>query len=279
MRKIIFLTIVILIVATGVFFYIDQINAPSHRGQNDFVNLSWIEVFSPGVFIRYGDEVQGKELQSGDQIEAPAAVTTGLRGIADLHMSDGSVIRMDASTEINLQEVIFDARNNSLKIKVTLISGRVWFKITEVSASDSYWELKTNNATMVAQGAAFGAEYIQGKTFVIAAENKVTVAIVDPQSGKPLANKTAIVPAGRVMEIYDADIEGLLKGKKILNSLVRDAWPEIWVEPWVERAMEEDVLINHKINNLKSGGLNDQEIRGSLTKENIREMQKRSADN
>lgn len=269
MRKIIFFIFISVVIVAGIFFYVGRITAPAEKDNPQ--GLNWIEVISPSVNNSAEEPGEDKQMFSGDEISAPTVLATGPEDFINVHLANGSIIRLGNNTEIELEEIDFNRQKNSLTVKIFLKTGQVWSKIIE-PLSGSLWEVKTSNAVVAAQAAAFGVEYIEGKTLLVVSENKASLTVIDPEKEKTLADSTVIVPANEIMEVYDADIEGFKTAKKFVKNFVRQE-PSIWQQIWVANFVAQDMIVSNKVSSLRSGGLDEFEIQKEMVKYNLLQMQ------
>jgi len=262
---------IVIIVFAGIFFYANRNGASQAEKALKPGERIWIEVLAKAVSIRHGDELTG--LKTGDALGANETIVVSHEGLANIHFPDGSVARVDADTELTLEEAECGSGDGgSLKVRVFLKMGRFWSKIIKLSTPESFWEVKTSNAVAAVRGTAFGVEYTQGRTMIIGSQNEVAVTAIDPQNGQPLVGSTAVVGPDKVLEIFDADIADFKSGKKSLANLVGPAPTAVLKSRWVERAKNQDALIDGKVQTLRDGGLTETDIQSALRSENEKEL-------
>jgi hypothetical protein len=71
-------------------------------------------------------------------------------------LSDGSMIRLGAKSELTLDKVGFKKKKKK-EVKVKLVIGRIWASVTKLFGSDSKFEVETENAVAGVRGTRFAA--------------------------------------------------------------------------------------------------------------------------
>ncbi len=234
MRKIFFGVISILVIAglAWFFFWQKQLPATAPGEQvNETAEKAWVEVINRGVYLVNEDGTLGSELKTGDEVESGQTLMTDNVGLANLHFSDSSVVRLETQTKVDLKDFAYFADSKTLKVKIFLQSGRVWSRIKALMTTESYWEVETANAVAAVRGTAFGVVYVPGQTTVIGSVHLINVNAIDPQAKKMIENNTAFVGAEQYIKINDQDITGLLGGVKLVSkvkpytqAIVNDSW-------------------------------------------------------
>lgn len=281
MSKYIYGIIVAAAIIFGVFYLTDMYRPPVEKkadigqktAQNNIENedvLSdegevrpWIEVLSDSVRMQTADGWQ--DLQTGDQVENGAIISSDVNGLANIHMPDGSSIQLDSNSEITLEQADYADESDSLKVKIRLTAGRVWSKIIELATTDSYWEVETSNAVASVRGTAFGMEYGDDETQVIGSENTVEVEAWDSATGETLG-RTPVV-ARKILAIKKQTLLDLRARRADLAGEVREAGEDIQSRPWVKRAVVADQLLNRKIEALRERGMENIEIKRTIRRE------------
>ncbi len=273
MKKIIIIVIVLIILVAGfVFSKLSDKEELTALPPADSLEV-WVEILTPQAFeldAKNGNTI--RELQTGDELFAGAMIETSKKGFINLYFPDGSILRVSENTKFALENSSFDIANGKLNVKINLLLGKVWSKILSLATPDSSWEVETSNAVATVRGTAFGMEYISGKSSVIGSENKVEVAVLDPETKKAIKNSIVTIEPDKQVIIVKEDVEKIKTGKKLLE--VRAISAEIKKEEWIIKSKAEDEKINQKIEQLKERRLEMQEIKKEIRqdiKETIKE--------
>lgn len=277
MKKVFYLVIIVILVFAGVFFFATRLKAPSSSPEEENADLSgaatttvemnaarpWIEVMENSVQVKNGETWEN--LKTGDELEDGAMVKTNETGFAEIHMPDGSAIRLDSASQISLDVADYDENNDTLQVKVKLIAGRVWSKIIELATSDSFWEVETTNAVAAVRGTSFGMEYTDDETQVIGLENTVEVEAIDSTTsehfGRAKITPDAMLKIRRdVVDRVRANREALSAEVGVLPQTIKD-------KPWVVRAIKADEVIKKRVGELKERGLDNVQIKKMMRRE------------
>lgn len=233
---------------------------PSGEVTSD-ISEPWIEVSVASASLYDGSGKLVRELFTGDELEPGSVVATNNNGLANIYFPDGSVARLDSNTKITLETGDYDATDNSLHVRIRLAFGKVWSKIMKLATADSFWEVKTSNTVAAVRGTAFGVTYQSGITRLLTAENKVAVKPLDAKTGEPLLENETLVGENQYIEIASSLIKKIQADSSILDlSAGVAATPEkLLGDDWVKRSLEEDMLINSRIEQLLIQGMTEDE--------------------
>src|SRR3989344_2013821 len=271
MKKIIIVIIIGLVLLAVGFAFISKLSNKEELAilpVADSLKI-WVEILTPQAFeLDAKNSSKIRELLTGDELAEGAIIETSKEGFINLYFPDGSILRVSGNTKFILENSSFDGSSGKLNVKIGLILGRVWSKILSLATPDSSWEVETSNAVATVRGTAFGMEYINGNSSVIGSENKVEVAILDPETKKAVKDTIVTIEPNKQIDIKKEDIEKIKTGKKLLE--VRAISVEIKKEEWIVKSKAEDEKINQKIERLKEKRLEMQEIKKEIRQE-IRE--------
>ncbi len=245
MRKIFFGVISILVIAglAWFFFWQKQIPATAPGEQvNETAEKGWIEVINRGAYLVNTDGTLGSELKTGDELTGGQTLMTDQTGLVNLHFSDGSVVRLETQTKVELKDFAYFSESQTLKVKIFLQSGRVWSRIKALITTQSYWEVETTNAVAAVRGTSFGVVYVPGQTTIIGSVHLINVNAIDPQTKKMIENNTAFVGEEQYIKINDQDIVGLKNGVK-LTTKIRPYTQAIINDAWVIKSKAQDEKI------------------------------------
>jgi len=275
-------TIGLAVLAGSSFYILNQSRTNSNGGE---LSKPWLEVVQPAVFELAADhKTEMRELHTGDELSEGIVIRVSNGGLANIYFPDGSVVRLDEDTRLVLEEGIFDYEDETLKVRINLLWGRVWSKIIGLATPDSHWEVKTSTAVAVVRGTAFGVEYVkEGEANIVGYENKVEVAMVDPDTKEIMKEVRMIVEPEKILAVKK-DIVMQMKNELARGAVkvestgvmtaaghalmeVRSAPKEILEQAWVKRGIEADKKLEEKIDAMKNRLQDMREIRQELRKE------------
>ncbi len=272
MRKSTILIVVILLVALGLFVFVRKSEAPVQKpngagyeitesGEADVLeeqmSRPWIEVLSSNVYVKTAGSWEA--VNTGDEFENGSIIKTDETGLAEIHMPDGSAVRLDSDSEIILSQGDYDEENNTLRVRIVLSAGRVWSKIIELSTPDSFWEVESANAVASVRGTSFGMEYINEETQIVGSENTVEVETLDPATKQRLGG--VVIAANKMIKINRQMVESVRDKRMTLSNEVKDVPDELKSRLWVSRSVLADQVIKRRIEALKARGMSLEEIR------------------
>ncbi|MEK7662027.1 MAG: FecR domain-containing protein [Patescibacteria group bacterium] len=256
----------IVLAAIGAYFSMKSASVPV----NDVLSIPWIEITSPGVSLLKEDGVL-VSLNTGDDITSRATIISDGSGKASIHLPDGSVIRLDSNSKIILVSALFDPKTETLNVKISLIAGRVWSKVTSLVTPESSWEVKTASAVATVRGTAFSMEYANGKSRVLGSQNVIIVNPVDQKTGETLPGIQSEVKENTAVELSDKDAaviaERFAENKKaaenlgIVLLLPRKASREALNDPFIKENKSEDKIFDEKTEIIRKEGLSEYEVR------------------
>ena len=227
----------------------------------------WLEVITPKVFRKSVDRKIKVELKTGDELNAGDNIEVDRNGLGAVHFPDGSILRVDSDTNFLIEDTKFEADQEKISTKITLFSGRLWSKILALVTVDSTWEVKTTNAVATVRGTAFGFSFVQGQSRILGSEDTTTVKILDPYTGKPIAETEVKLTADKFIEIREKDVKKFVENPKLVEA--KDAPAEILNLEWVKRYKTQDQEYNQRLEDLKNtSGLEGRGLR-DLFRKNI----------
>lgn len=225
----------------------------------------WIEVIAPSIKERAEDGTIIRELKSGDTIAAGRIITADASGIADIHFPDGSVARIDASSELALNEVNFEPETETLRVRLMLLAGRTWSRALQLASPESLWEVETANAVATIRGTAFGIEYRDGASLLFVDQDEVSFVPLDPQTNERLEAAGVVVRPQEFVEVKSEDVPKLREKSAILKPAA--APEEIRNAEWVKRSRERDSALEERIETIRARGLEGSSLRRALREE------------
>ena len=243
---------------------------------NEFLSTPWVEIISPGVSVLKENGAL-QVINTGDDVPAGTTVVSDASGKAIIHLQDGSSLRLDINSKITLAEAEFDPKTETLKVKVSLLAGRVWSKVAALVTPESSWEVKTAGAVATVRGTAFSVEYVNGKSRVLGSQNTIIVNPIDPKTGGVLSGIQTEVKENTVVELNDKDAAVIAlrfaENRKAAENLgiallsPRKAPQEMLNDSFVKENKSEDKIFDEKAEIIKKEGLKEKEVREILRTE------------
>ncbi len=252
---------------------------------SDELSKPWIEVVQPAVFeLAENQKDEVRELLTGDELSEGAVISVGKAGLVNIHFPDGSVARLDGGTKLVIEKGTYDPESDTLSVTLNLVWGRVWSKIVGLATAEAHWEVKTSTAVATVRGTAFGVEYVEeGKSNIVGYENKVEVAMVDPDTKKIMVGIKMLVGPEKLLEVRKEAVAEMKKrlakneikesGSAMVSSAgailmeVKSAPKAMMDKEWVKRGIEEDRKLEEKINRIKETVKDNVEARKEMRKE------------
>ncbi len=272
MKKIVVLSSLILVIIVSLYF-LNIKNNNSFFGTK--ISKPWIEIITNNVYeLREDGKTINKNLFTGDELDENSIIKTDITGKAVVHFSDGSVLRLDKNSTIKLNEANFNEKTGSLRVNVSLFTGRVWSKIIGLTTDDSVWQVQTGSTVATVRGTAFSVEVDKNnKTKIFGSENTVSVDLID--ENKNVIKTDLKINENEVLEINDEIIEevsiiakeseGVIDEEKLGNIVsIKEADEDTLSDEWIVESEFEDKSLEEKIDELKEEGLEDRDLREEL---------------
>ena len=241
--------------------------------EKDTTTTAWIEVVKDKVVLLGQDGVtEVKVFATGDSVLAGQVLKTDSTGQANINFSDGSSLRLDINTKLTINEATLEENTGSLKVKVALVAGKLWSKITALATPESYWEVHTGTAVATVRGSAFGTEVdAVGATLIIGSEHDISVAPLDPDTGEQIENAEIIVTEENEVIIKPAQVLALKKltreeRKEQVSKIFeqREIIKDTSRQNWIKQNEEHDAIIREKVVELREKGLGGRDLRRAL---------------
>ncbi|MFH1812114.1 MAG: FecR family protein [Pseudomonadota bacterium] len=85
----------------------------------------------------------------------------------ELRFSDGSVMRMAATSTLQVNDAKVDVKKQERNVSATLVAGKAWAKVSSMVSSDNKFEVKTENAVAGVRGTTFRINASEDKSTLI----------------------------------------------------------------------------------------------------------------
>lgn len=265
MMKFVILAGVLVLAVIGVFIFRSAQPLSTARVSNNDAFAPWVEVIAPSIKEQTKDGEVVRELKSGNTITPERIIAADASGVADIHFPDGSIARLDSSSELAIDEASFAAETETLRVRLILFAGRTWSRTMQLASPESLWEVETSNAVATIRGTAFGVEYRDGASSIFVDQNEVSFVPRDPQTKERLEDAGVIVRPQEFVEVKSEDVPKLREKTVALKPV--EAPEEIRNAGWVKRSKERDNTLEERIETIRLRGLEGPSLRRALREE------------
>lgn len=136
----------------------------------------------------------GETLQEGDQLQLDA------NSFVSVRLADGSLVRVQAQSDVQIQQMRRRGRAGSLQSVLDLRSGALDATVTPASANPPRFEIRTPVASTSVRGTRFNVQTAaSGGT--IAAVDQGSVAVVGAAASSPGARPATVLDAGQGLAV------------------------------------------------------------------------------
>lgn len=144
-------------------------------------------------------------LKKDDQVMKGQEVKVGDRSRIELKYPDGTVMRFGERATIRMEDVSYDSKTQSKKVKVDLASGKLWANVKKLVTSDSRVEVKTVNAVAGVRGTTYRVDVAEDNSAMVkvydGSVNVVGIPSKDKEASKASGQFTAPVPVAGPREV------------------------------------------------------------------------------
>lgn len=152
------------------------------------------------VFTRGGKA--GKPLKKNDKIMKGQEVKVGEKSRIELKYPDGTVMRFAERSTIKIDDITYDGKTQSKKVKVDLGGGKLWANVKKLVTADSKVEVKTVNAVAGVRGTVYRVNVDEDNSAMVKVyDGSVAVAGVPKEGAKAPGQFTAPVPVAGPQEV------------------------------------------------------------------------------
>jgi hypothetical protein len=204
--KILLIGIVVVAVIAGGFFYYTKVAGASIGNLNIYEGT--VDV------IRGGSASAGK---TGTGIHKTDVIKVGPGSRVSIILKDGSVIRLEANSEVEVTELTYDG-DNIQTANFRLISGKMWSKVEPLDA-DANWRVETPTIVASVRGTQFNTRYSDNSSGVSVYGGKVGVALL-----KDLSKEKLLIKDNQFILADDNLDADFAKDPIIMDSSQYDDW-------------------------------------------------------
>lgn len=209
-------------------------------------------VFTKGV-------KSGTPLKKSDRIMKGQEVKVGEKSRIELKFPDGTVMRFAERSTIKMEDITYDSKTQSKKVKVDLGGGKLWANVKKLVTSDSKVEVKTVNAVAGVRGTVYRVNVDEDNSAMVKVyDGSVAVAGVPKEAAKLSGQFTAPVPVAGPQQVpppyHEVSMEEWTVIVKAMQQITispqgvaskpQDFTPQQDMDDWVKWNQERDKQIN-----------------------------------
>lgn len=144
----------------------------------------------------------GSPLKKHDKIMKGQEVKVGEKSRVELKYPDGTVMRFGERSTIKIDDITYDSKTQSKKVRVDLGGGKLWANVKKLVTSDSKVEVKTVNAVAGVRGTVYRVNVDEDNSAMVKVyDGSVAVAGVPKEEAKAPGQFTAPVPIAGPQEV------------------------------------------------------------------------------
>ena len=144
----------------------------------------------------------GTPLKKHDKLRKGQEVKVGEKSRVELKYPDGTVMRFAERSTIKIDDITYDSKTQSKKVKVDLGGGKLWANVKKLVTADSKVEVKTVNAVAGVRGTVYRVNVEEDNSAMVKVyDGTVAVAGVPKEAAKPSGQFTAPVPVAGPQQV------------------------------------------------------------------------------
>ncbi|MFC2048352.1 FecR domain-containing protein, partial [Chloroflexota bacterium] len=151
-----------------------------------------LSILSGNVDIQIPGEDRIQQGTDGATLTVGTRIRTSLDSHALLTFFEGSTIKLDPNTDVEIQQVVLtDEESTTIVLKQWL--GRTWSRVIKMADPESHYRIETPSATAIVRGTLFATEVTDsGFTKVSTTEGLVSVVAQDKEIHLPANLQTCV---------------------------------------------------------------------------------------
>lgn len=177
------LSILMFIAALGSVLVLGALVPREAPASEDAAVVTYLEgkaqVSGPGV-------KDGALLRKNDRVVRTQGVTVGERSRLELRFPDGTIMRFAERSVIRMEDLSFDTKTKSKKVRVDMGVGKLWASVKKLYTADSRIEVKTVNAVAGVRGTVYRVNVNDDNSALVKVYDG-TVAVDGMQRSQPAA--------------------------------------------------------------------------------------------
>ncbi len=231
-------------------------SAASVSADNSAAVVTWLDGQAT-VFTKGGKT--GTPIKKHDKITKGQEVKVGEKSRIELKYPDGTVMRFAERSTIKIDDIAYDNKTQSKKVKVDLGGGKLWANVKKLFTSDSKVEVKMVNAVAGVRGTVYRVNVDEDNSAMVKVyDGSVAVAGVPKEAAKPSGQFSAPVPVAGPQQVpppyHEVSMEEWTVIVKSMQQITispqgvaskpQDFTPQQDMDDWVKWNQERDKQIN-----------------------------------
>ncbi|MFC1911777.1 FecR domain-containing protein, partial [Chloroflexota bacterium] len=181
-------TLALMLVLAVIFAGVPYFTSPTPA----LASQSTLSILSGTVEIQCPGEDRSQRGNDGEVLDVGTLVKTGSGSHALLTFSEGSTVKLDPNTTVEIQQVEFKDEQ-PVTIVLTQWLGRTWSRVVKMVDPGSHYRIETPSATAIVRGTLFSTEVAEtGDTRVATTEGLVSVVAQGEEVYLPANQQTQI---------------------------------------------------------------------------------------
>jgi hypothetical protein len=137
----------------------------------------------------------GSPLRKNDRVRKGQEIRVGDKSRLELRYPDGTFMRFAERSTIIMDDITYDGKTQSKKMRVDMIGGKLWAKVKRLVTADSKIEVKTVNAVAGVRGTTYRVNVNEDNSALIRVyDGSVDVAGVQRAAAQPSSKSLEPVP-------------------------------------------------------------------------------------
>jgi len=107
------------------------------------------------VHVFSAKDKTGVLLKKNDRLQKNQEIRVAEKSRVELKFPDGTVMRFAERSTVKMDDILYDNKTESKKVKVGLTSGKLWASVKKLVTNDSKVEVRTTNAVAGVRGTVY----------------------------------------------------------------------------------------------------------------------------
>jgi hypothetical protein len=138
---------------------------------------------------------KGKPVRKNDRLSKNQEVKVSEKSRVEITFPDGTVMRFAEKSTVKMEEILYEGKTGSKKVKVDLGGGKLWANVRKLTTPDSKVEVKTVNAVAGVRGTVYRVNVDEdNSTMVKVYDGQVSVSGAPREVPKPATEAGGPVP-------------------------------------------------------------------------------------
>lgn len=152
--------------------------------------------YNGDVSIQKEETDEWLEVKINMPIQKDDCIITGEKSFAEIFLDDGSVVKVEESSEINLKELVFDSETDEIHLEIFMKAGILLANIVEAVQRSPSVKVYTSNAVAGVRGTEFIVDATETRATTIGVFSGEVDAFGLDDEGSILENEPVLVKKG-----------------------------------------------------------------------------------